>query len=176
MGDYLAFFRQNAARDRASGVDNGWQLAADRQAHFLDGTGTPVVLSSEQVVRMPALVNAEGIARQRFENTFAARTRNETLNTALERMAEGDTLNFSDYWDTPTSPSDDRAGDYAAIGRSSVRSEGTFRAVRMGEHVAIVGDVTHRLGVRDPNGPGYYRDLYDFEAGQPGRELPGRHA
>jgi hypothetical protein len=168
MGDYLAFFRQNAARDRAQGVDNGWQLAADHLAHFLDGTGTPVVLSSAQVSRMPALVNAEEIARRRFEDTFTARTRREALNVALGSMTEGEILDFDDHWDTPTDSGDNRPGDYAAIGRSSVRSEGTFRAIREGRQITIVGDVTHRLGVQDPKRPGYYRDPYDLDAGQPG--------
>jgi hypothetical protein len=27
MQDYLTFFRQNAARERANGDDNGWELA-----------------------------------------------------------------------------------------------------------------------------------------------------
>lgn len=40
MQDYLTFFRQNAARDKGDGVDNGWQLAIDHLEHFLDGTGT----------------------------------------------------------------------------------------------------------------------------------------
>ena len=55
MQDYVTFFRQAAARDKARGIDNGWDLAIANLEHFLDGTGTPVVLRSEQGARMPAL-------------------------------------------------------------------------------------------------------------------------
>ncbi|MEK0085664.1 hypothetical protein [Benzoatithermus flavus] len=82
MEDDLTFFRQNAARDKARGVDNGWELAIAHLEHFLDGTGTPVVLSSEQVARMPAFVNAEEVARQKSEATFTANTDRPELNTA----------------------------------------------------------------------------------------------
>jgi hypothetical protein len=168
MGDYLAFFRQNAGRDRAQGVDNGWQLAADHLAHFLDGTGTPVVLSSEQVSRMPALVNAEGAGREQFERTFLADTDTPSVNSRLESLVDGQTVELADSWDTQADPNKGRIGDYAAIGRSFIRSEGIFQATRKGDLITIQGEVAHRLGVPDRLRPGYVRDPYDFEAGQPG--------
>ena len=63
-----------------------------------------------------------------------------------------------------------RVGDYAAIGQSFVHSEGHFRAMRKDDAITIDGEVTHRLGVRahNPQRPNYYRDVYDFDSGQPG--------
>jgi hypothetical protein len=169
MEDYLTFFRQNAARDQALGVDHGWQLAVVHLEHFLDGTGTPVILSSEQVAQMPALLQAEEANRKRFENTFTANTRRPEINAALRGLADGGTLELADFWDVSTNPIHNRPGDYAAIGRSTLHSEGRFRAVREGDRIEIQGEVTHRLGVKGLGGmDDYYRDPYDFDAGQPG--------
>lgn len=170
--DYLIFFRQNAARDQARGVDNGRPLAIAHLEHFLDGTGTPVVLSSEQIAHMPALLKAEEANRKKFEDTFTASTKNLELNTALRGLADGETLEFTGFWDTMTETAHNRPGDYAAIGRSVVHSEGLLRAARKGDSIDFEGEVTHRLGVKEPGTTDYYRDPYDFDAGQ----LPCDHA
>jgi hypothetical protein len=34
--------------------------------------------------------------------------------------------------------------------------------------IVLAGEVTHRLGVKEPLRPGRVRDPYDFEPGQPG--------
>jgi hypothetical protein len=119
---------------------------------------------------MPALVNAEEAGRERFERTFTANTDKPGFNAAIEGLADAGTLEFEDFWDTPTNPIHNRPGDYAAIGRSAVHSEGSFKAVRKGDLIEIEGEVTHRLGVKDldPAKPNYYRDPYNFDAGQPG--------
>jgi hypothetical protein len=170
MEDYLTFFRQNAEHDRARGTDNGWQLAVDHLRHFLDGTGTPMLLTSEQIARMPALTKAEERARLRFESTFLANTDKTDLNARIRAIADGQAVEIRDVWDTRTNSIDNRTGDYAAIGRSSVHSEGSFRAARKGDLITFDGEVTHLLGVRDPDllRPGYYRDRYDFDPWQPG--------
>jgi hypothetical protein len=76
-------------------------------------------------------------------------------------------VEITDFWDSRTSSSDNRPGDYAAIGRSSVRSEGTFRATRKGDRINVTGEVQHRLGMKR-RGESTVEDVYDFEAGQPG--------
>lgn len=168
MEDHLIFFRQNAARDQARGVDNGWPLAIAHLEHFLDGTGTPVALSSEQIDQMPALLKAEEANRKKFEDTFIADTDDRKLNDALKNLADGETLELTDFWDTMTETVHNRPGDYAAIGRSAVHSEGLLRATRKGDSIDFEGEVTHRLGVKEPGTTDYYRDPYDFDAGQPG--------
>lgn len=74
------------------------------------------------------------------------------------------------FWDTRTNPLHNRPGDYAAIGQSSLHSDGRVRATRKGDVIMIEGEVAHRLGTKDPNParPDYYRDPYDFDPGQPG--------
>jgi hypothetical protein len=151
MQDYLTFFRQNAARDKERGVDNGWQLAVDHLEHFLDGTGTPMALSSEQVARMPALISAEEDARIQLEQTFTANTKNDRLNAVLKGLADGAALELKDFWDTRTSSRHNRPRDYAAIGQSSVHSETAFRVARKADLIMIEGEVTHRLGAKDPD-------------------------
>lgn len=168
MQDYLTFFRQNAARDKAEGVDKGWQLAIDNLEHSLDGSGKPVTLTSEQVAQMPALVEAEEDARTQFEKTFTANTKNLELNSSLFNLADGQVLEFRDFWDTSTEIRMHRTSDYAAIGQSSVHSDGGFRAERSGDLIKIEGEVAHRLGAADPSRPDYYRDPFDFQGGQPG--------
>ena len=169
MQDYLTFFRQAAARDRERGVDNGWQFAIANLEHFLDGTGTPMMLSSEQVSRMPALIRAEELARQRFEGTFTAATRRTSLNELIKNLSDGKTIQFIDFYDTRTSLVNNRPGEYAAIGQSSVHSSGNFWATRNGDLIVIGGEVTRRLGVRDRSRQDeYFRDPYDFDAAQPG--------
>lgn len=169
MQDYLTFFRQNAARDKEQGVDNGWQLAIAHLEHFLDGTGTPVVLTSEQIGSMPALQKAEEAARKKFEDTFTATTLNAKLNERIRGVVEGTPLDFSDFWDTQINLASSRPGNYEALGRTTINSKGIFRATRKGDIITIAGEVTHRLGVRDLTRPGeHYRDPYDFDPGQPG--------
>ena len=167
MQDYLTFFRQNAERDRRRGEDNGWELAISHLEHFLDGSGTTVVLTSEQVSQMPALVNAEQRGREKFGNTFTATTNNTELNSTLLNLADGQSIKITDFWNSTTSLLDNRSGDYAAIGRSSVYSLGTFRATRNANRINIEGEAVHRLGTlsKDQRTPA---DAYDFEAGQPG--------
>ena len=168
MNDYLEMFRQNAARDRASGIDQGWQLAHDHLQHYLNNTGTPVELTSQQLAQMPAVMNAEQENRLKFEETtFTGTTGNPDLNNLLRNIHQGKPVTFSDHWDRRTNALDNRPADYAAIGKSSVHSQGTFTALRQGDEVTIQGDVTHLLG-GDPDHRHYYRDRYDFEAGQPG--------
>lgn len=169
MEDYLTFFRQNAERDRSRGADKGWDLAVRHLEHFLDGTGTPVVLTSEQVARMPALVRAEEGGRLQFERTFPANTDTPQLNARVRSLADGGSIEIEDSWDMQARSIDNRVGDYAAIGRSSIHSEGRFRTSRKSDVITFEGYVTHRLGARDIGGrEPYYRDRYDFEAGQPG--------
>jgi hypothetical protein len=93
----LTYFKQNAARDRAQGVDGGWQLAADHLAHFLEGTGTPVVLSSEQINRMPAVLEAEENSRRNFAKTFVEDTGNPTLNASVKGLKAGASLELDDF-------------------------------------------------------------------------------
>lgn len=119
---------------------------------------------------MPALTAAENGARLQFESTFLGLMDVPELNARLTTLRDGQSVDIVDSWDTSIRLEDHRPGDYAAIGQSSVHSEGRFRAGRRGDVITITGDVTHRLGAIDPTGarPNYYRDPFDFQGGQPG--------
>jgi hypothetical protein len=110
---------------------------------------------------MPSVLEAEVAARGRFETTFVADTGKPLLNASIKSLGDGKSLEFTDFWDTRVGLSKDYVGRYAAIGRSSVHSEGVFGATLEGNSITIGGEVTHRLGANDLLRPGYYRDVYD---------------
>lgn len=139
--------------------------AVENLEHYLSASGTPRTLSIEHARSLRPIREAEIANRERFaRGTFIGETIKNPEPRKLKALKDGETLSFSDSWDTDHDSADflkdifgrDRNFAYA-FGRAKVRSQGDFRARRTGDTIRIEGVVTHG-----------WHDDYDFHDGQPG--------
>jgi hypothetical protein len=158
--------------------DLGFDRASEHLGRYLSGRGGTRTLSSAEVEREPALINAERANRTLFEaRTFTAATDTGERNELLRGLPDGGSVEFNDRFERPAGLLDlaSRPGTYFALGRTGVRSDGEFTARRKGDLITIEGEVAHRLDSRPEaeNERGLVGDPYDFEFPQPGSVTAG---
>lgn len=117
----------------------GANVAADNLQRFLEGTGSPApgaepLLSADFLRGHFAVRAAERVNQERFERT---------LKKIAGEMKDGETREFTDYWDRafmafPISEL------YYASGTSQLTSKGTFELSKTGDKVTVRGHVDHR--------------------------------
>jgi peptidoglycan hydrolase-like protein with peptidoglycan-binding domain len=146
----------------------GMPQAAANLEHFLNGSGDPRQLPRDEAIKLKPVQEAEATNNARFANrTFRGISKENEEVKKLPLLREGDEpLHFNEEWER-----DFEMGDFlwnaafgdrdfaAALGRAKFRSEGDFKAVRIGGSISITGTVVHRLA-----------DPYDFHPWQPGAE------
>ena len=143
----------------------GYQLAADNLRRYRSGIGGQQDYTDEQIAAFSPFLDAEDINRTRFLSyTLPGRTaRNLSLNEAIRNIPDGGNYEGEDHFIAPISPLS--ASTYLAFGRSSVRSDLSFRATRTGDFIDVEGDVVHGFGSNRGRG-----EPFDFNPGQLGSE------
>jgi len=122
----------------------GRNVAVDNLEHFLDGDGTARTLDWQWLRQFSAVRSAERVNQQRFETS---------LIDIAGKMADGESREFSDYWDRVIKGSAFTELYYAS-GDSTLTSSGKFKLKRAGNIVCITGIVNHD-----------WFDPYDWHAG-----------
>ena len=157
----------------------GYDAAADNLEWYLSGRGGTKLYTREQARRFPQMRAAEQENRENFEDrTFRGVTENNPAPRRLKTMEDGETLRFTDEWDSrfvfEEFVRDGLLGsslerDFArAAGKTNLLSMGTFTATRRGDRIEIKGTVTHFWGARDRDTGRLEREIYDFHGAQPG--------
>jgi hypothetical protein len=122
----------------------GFHVAADNLEHFLNGGGNTKSISSGWLREYGEIIDAEEKNQERFK---------ESLIKVADKMKDGETKFYTDYWDRGLYAKGLNELFYAS-GGSTITSRGGFTLTRKGTIVTITGTVDH-----------HWHDPYDWHAG-----------
>ncbi len=135
--------------------------------HYLDGTGKDVVLSADDLNKQQVFKYAEQENQRRFEKSFM--DDNHPFSSQLKSIRDMQTIvlknddgDVGDYWDYESGVGKVNYGknpllrrnfdEYLSTGTNKIHSNGRFRATRIGNKIALMGEVDHD-----------WNDKYDFD-------------
>jgi len=146
------------------GRKKGLVIAAKALRHFREGSGTTMSFSRDWLRRFNAVRAGERRVQRHFENWLTGKKRpgdnspHERIIGALLRLKDGETLDRRSEWVAPVAVpwwKQSRSDLHAATGTSRIQSNGSFRLVRKGNKILVVGKVDH-----------HWNDIYDWDKGE----------
>lgn len=124
--------------------EDGYNVAADNLERFLKGIGGIKKINVKWLRSFSNVIDAEEVNQERFENS---------LTKEAEKLEDGKSNSFKDYWDRQLTGSK-LTELYYASGTSTIRSTGEFNLIRKSNTITISGQVKH-----------HWFDPYDWHAG-----------
>lgn len=146
------------------GREKGLVIAAAALKHFREGSGKTMNLKRDWLRSFRAVRTGERRVQQHFENWLTGKilpsknAPHERIVGALARLKDGQTLNRSSEWEAPVAVPwwrQPRSDLHNASGTTRIQSKGSFRLVRKGNKIHLVGRVDH-----------HWNDIYDWKKGE----------